>query len=175
MQIQLNQRAVALSAADEPTPLLWWLREAQGLTGTRYGCGEGACGACTVHLDGEPVRACLTPCGAAAGRALTTIEGLAPGERLHPVQQAWLELRVPQCGYCQSGQMMGAAALLARHPQPTDAQIDEAMAGHLCRCGSYDRIRAGIHRAAKLMQANAPTPMHASETAPVQAPAEAAR
>jgi isoquinoline 1-oxidoreductase alpha subunit len=171
MQIELNRQTVALPAADEATPLLWWLREAQGLTGTRYGCGEGACGACTVHLDGEPVRACLTPCGAAAGHALTTIEGLARGERLHPVQQAWLELRVPQCGYCQSGQMMGAAALLAHNPRPTDAQIDEAMAGHLCRCGTYDRIRAGIHRAAMLMQASATAPMQASATAPMHASA----
>jgi isoquinoline 1-oxidoreductase alpha subunit len=151
MHIELNRRAVPVDAADDAVPLLWWLRETQGLTGTRFGCGEGACGACTVHLDGHPVRACLTPCGSAAGRSLTTIEGLAHGERLHAVQQAWLDLRVPQCGYCQSGQMMGAAALLARHPQPTDAQIDEAMAGHLCRCGTYDRIRAAIHHAARLM------------------------
>ena len=149
MQIQLNQRAVAIATADEPTPLLWWLREAQGLTGTRYGCGEGACGACTVHLDGEPVRACLTPSGAAAGRALTTIEGLARGERLHPVQQAWLDLRVPQCGYCQSGQVMNAAALLKQNKRPSDAQIDAAMAGNVCRCGTYQRIRAAIHDAAK--------------------------
>jgi len=151
MQIELNRQTVPLDRADEAVPLLWWLRESQGLTGTRYGCGEGACGACTVHLGGEPVRACLTPCGAAVGQALTTIEGLVQDGRLHPVQQAWLALQVPQCGYCQSGQMMGAAALLARYPRPTDAQIDEAMAGHLCRCGTYNRVRAAIHHAARLL------------------------
>ncbi len=150
MQIQLNRQTVALDDARGHEPLLWWLRADQGLTGTRYGCGQGVCGACTVHLDGQPVRACITPCSAAAGRALTTLEGLAQGGALHPVQQAWLELAVAQCGYCQGGQIMGAAALLASTPEPSDAQIDAAMAGHLCRCGTYDRIRAAIHRAAQI-------------------------
>ena len=150
MRIKLNRHAQPLDDARGHEPLLWWLREDQGLTGTRYGCGQGVCGACTVHLDGQPARACITPCSAAQGRELTTIEGLAQGESLHPVQQAWLELAVAQCGYCQSGQIMGAAALLAGTPEPTDAQIDAAMAGHLCRCGTYDRIRAAIHRAAQI-------------------------
>lgn len=151
MELQLNQQTVALPPEQQTHPLLWWLREERGLTGTRFGCGQGVCGACTVHLDGQAVRACITPCHAAAGHRVTTIEGLAPSaDNLHPVQQAWLELAVAQCGYCQSGQIMGAAALLAQHPQPTDAQIDAAMAGHLCRCGSYERIRAAIHRAAQI-------------------------
>ncbi|HEY0818761.1 MAG TPA: (2Fe-2S)-binding protein, partial [Rhizobacter sp.] len=126
------------------------LREERGLTGTRYGCGPGVCGACTVHLDGQAVRSCITPCSAADGRELTTIEGLARGDLLHPVQQAWLELAVAQCVYCQSGQIMGAAALLASTRNPNDEQIDAAMAGHLCRCGTYERVRAAIHRAAQI-------------------------
>lgn len=156
MDILLNDQPAPLPAGQQSQPLLWWLRETRGLTGTRYGCGQGVCGACTVHLDGQAVRACLTPCEAAAGRRLTTIEGLAgrTPDALHPVQQAWLALAVPQCGYCQSGQIMGAAALLAEHPQPTDAQIDAAMNGHLCRCGTYDRIRAAIHHAAALAGAS---------------------
>lgn len=129
-------------------PLLWALRDVLGLTGTKFGCGRGLCGACTVHLDGEPVRACLTPLSVAAGRKVTTIEGLAPAGGLHPVQQAWLAEGVVQCGYCQSGQIMSAAALLAANPQPSDADIDNAMSGNLCRCGTYPRIRAAIHRAA---------------------------
>lgn len=156
MELQLNHQTVAVAAAEEGMPLLWWLRETRGLTGTRFGCGQGVCGACTVHLDGQAVRACLTPCAAAAGREVTTIEGLAGGT-LHPVQQAWIALGVPQCGYCQSGQIMGAAALLARTPRPTDADIDAAMNGHLCRCGSYERIRAAIHHAAALLAAGSPT------------------
>lgn len=156
MELQLNHRTVAVAAAEESMPLLWWLRETRGLTGTRFGCGQGVCGACTVHLDGQAVRACLTPCAAAAGREVTTIEGLAGGT-LHPVQQAWIALGVPQCGYCQSGQIMGAAALLARTPRPTDADIDAAMNGHLCRCGSYERIRAAIHHAAALLAASSST------------------
>ncbi len=130
-------------------PLLWVIREKIGLTGTKFGCGVAQCGACTVHLDGRPVRACVTPVSDAAGRAVTTIEGLAESG-LHPVQQAWIAEEVPQCGYCQSGQIMSAAALLARNPAPTDADIDEAMAGNICRCGTYQRIRAAIHRAAGL-------------------------
>lgn len=154
MNILLNRQTVALPDIQATRPLLWWLREDQGLTGTRYGCGQGVCGACTVHLDGEPVRSCITPCAAAAGRRITTIEGLSDNGRLHAVQQAWIDLAVPQCGYCQSGQLMAAAALLVRHPRPTDAQIDEALAGHLCRCGTYDRIRAAIHAAAASMGAS---------------------
>lgn len=146
----LNGERIALDPARRDMPLLWWLREDRGLTGTRFGCGQAACGACTVHLDGAPVRACVTPCATAAGRHVTTIEGLARGGTLHPVQRAWIELRVPQCGYCQSGQMMAAAALIAVHPVPTDDQIDAAMNGLLCRCGTYDRIRAAIHLAARL-------------------------
>lgn len=150
MRFTLNRQPQALADDQGEQPILWWLREDKGLTGTRYGCGQGVCGACTVHLDGQAVRSCITPCSAAGGRELTTIEGLARGDRLHPVQQAWLELAVAQCGYCQSGQIMGAAALLAATPDPSDEQIDAAMAGHLCRCGTYDRVRAAIHRAAQI-------------------------
>ena len=146
----LNGERAAFDPSRRDMPLLWWLREDRGLTGTRFGCGQAACGACTVHLDGAPVRSCVTPCGAAAGRQVTTIEGLARDGVLHPVQRAWIELRVPQCGYCQSGQMMAAAALIAQHPRPTNAQIGAAMNGLLCRCGSYGRIRAAIHLAARL-------------------------
>jgi isoquinoline 1-oxidoreductase alpha subunit len=152
MDTTLNGTPTPLPDERAGMPLLWWLREDRALTGTRYGCGQAACGACTVHLDGAAIRSCITPCSAAAGRRLTTIEGLARGDTLHPVQRAWIELRVPQCGYCQSGQIMGAAALLAATPAPSDAQIDAAMAGHLCRCGTYDRIRAAIHRAAALVR-----------------------
>ena len=134
---------------DPETPLLWVLRDTVGLTGTKYGCGVALCGACTVHVDGEPLRSCVTPVTAVSGRKITTIEGLS-ADRSHPVQQAWIELDVPQCGYCQSGQIMSAAALLEKKPKPTDADIDEAMSGNLCRCGTYQRIRAAIHRAAQL-------------------------
>lgn len=147
--LELNGLPVPLPAARRDMALLWWLREDRALTGTRFGCGHAACGACTVHLDGEPVRACVTPCGAAAGRRVTTIEGLARGSELHPVQRAWIALAVPQCGYCQSGQMMAAAAMIAAHPRPADEQIDAAMNGLLCRCGTYERIRAAIHLAAR--------------------------
>ncbi len=128
-------------------PLLWVLRDELGLTGTKFGCGLGLCGACTVHVDGAETRSCSTDVGAVDGKAITTIEGLA-GEKLHPVQQAWLDADVSQCGYCQPGQIMTAAALLARKPHPTDAEIDDAMSGNLCRCGTYARIRTAIHRAA---------------------------
>jgi aerobic-type carbon monoxide dehydrogenase small subunit (CoxS/CutS family) len=131
------------------TPLLWALRDGLELTGTKYGCGVAQCGACTVHLDGQPVRSCVTPAAAAAGRTVTTIEGLHPRAE-HPLQKAWVEEQVPQCGYCQSGQIMSAAALLARTPTPTDRDIDEAMAGNICRCGTYQRLRKAIHRAAAL-------------------------
>ncbi|MFI4880056.1 MAG: (2Fe-2S)-binding protein [Steroidobacterales bacterium] len=134
---------------DADTPLLWVLRDTLSLTGTKFGCGMALCGACTVHLDGAPIRSCVTPVSAVSGRKITTIEGLST-DRSHPVQKAWIELDVPQCGYCQSGQIMSAVALLAQTAQPTDEQIDAAMAGNICRCGTYQRIRAAIHRAAQL-------------------------
>jgi isoquinoline 1-oxidoreductase alpha subunit len=136
---------------DPDLPLLWVLRERLSLTGTKYGCGIAQCGACTVHLDGKPVPACVTPVSAAVGKRITTIEGLGMPDRPHPVQVAWTEIGVPQCGYCQSGQIMSAAALLAENPSPTDADIDAAMARNLCRCGTYLRIRQGIKKAAALM------------------------
>jgi isoquinoline 1-oxidoreductase subunit alpha len=135
-------------------PLLWVLRERLGLTGTKYGCGIAVCGACTVHVDGQAIRSCVTPASAVAGSKVTTIEGLSPRTD-HPVQRAWIELDVPQCGYCQSGQIMSAVALLARKPAPTDTDIDDAMAGNICRCGTYQRIRAAIHRAAALKKGGA--------------------
>jgi len=133
--------------AQPDTPLLWVLRDNLGLTGTKFGCGIAQCGACTVHLDGESVRSCSITISKAAGKRITTIEGLAPN-RSHPLQRAWIELDVPQCGYCQSGQIMSAAALLRKHPRPSDANIDAAMSGNICRCGTYQRVRAAIHRAA---------------------------
>jgi isoquinoline 1-oxidoreductase alpha subunit len=132
---------------DPEMPILWVLRDVLGVTGVKYGCGEALCGACVVHLDGRPVRACVTPIRRAAGKAVTTIAGLAPAGD-HPLQRAWIELGVPQCGFCQAGQIMTAAALLATTPQPTDDEIDRAMAGNLCRCGTYPRIRAAIKKAA---------------------------
>jgi len=146
--LNVNKREYTADARPD-TPLLWVLRDSLGLTGTKYGCGMALCGACTVHLDGEPVRSCVTPLSAARGRAVTTIEGLAPNSD-HPVQRAWVQEEVAQCGYCQPGQIMSAAALLARTPTPSDADIDAAMAGNLCRCGTYQRIRRAIHAAAKL-------------------------
>ena len=130
------------------TPLLWVLRDTLGFTGTKYGCGIGLCGACTVHLDGEASRSCVTPVSEAVGRKITTIEGLSP-DGSHPVQRAWIAEKVPQCGYCQPGQIMAAAALLAKNPNPSDADIDAAMSGNLCRCGTYQRIRRAIHRVAE--------------------------
>ena len=132
---------------DPEMPLLWVLRDILGLTGTKYGCGEALCGSCTVHLDDHAVRACVTPVRRAEGKAVTTIEGLSK-DGTHPLQQAWLALRVPQCGYCQAGQLMSAAALLMKKPKPTDDEIDASMAGNLCRCGTYPRIRAAIKKAA---------------------------
>ena len=131
------------------TPLLWVIRDVLNLHGTKYGCGIGQCGACTVHLNGQAVRSCLTPISAAANARILTIEGLSP-DGAHPLQQAWRDVDVPQCGYCQAGQIMSAAALLAKHPKPTDEQIDEAMNGNLCRCGTYVRIREAIHKAASM-------------------------
>jgi aerobic-type carbon monoxide dehydrogenase small subunit (CoxS/CutS family) len=146
LTIQVNGRSRGVEVPPE-TPLLWVLRDELGLTGTKYGCGIGACGACTVHLAGQPMRSCSLAASAVGDRAVVTIEGLSP-ELRHPVQQAWIEEDVPQCGYCQAGQIMSAAALLARVAQPTDQQIDDAMSGNLCRCGTYSRIRQAIHRAA---------------------------
>ena len=130
-------------------PLLWVLRDLLGLTGTKFGCGIAQCGACTVHVDGKPLRSCVTPVSALEGKQITTIEALS-ADATHPVQRAWAELDVVQCGYCQSGQILSAAALLAAKPNPTDADIDAAMSGNLCRCGNYPRIRAAVHRAAEL-------------------------
>ena len=130
-------------------PLLWVLRDTLGLTGTKFGCGMSLCGACTVHINGQAVRSCVTPISSVAGKTVVTIEGLSANTS-HPIQQAWIEQDVPQCGYCQSGQIMTAAALLAKTSRPTDADIDEAMHGNICRCGTYDTIRAAIHRAAEI-------------------------
>lgn len=150
MAFTLNVNGNAYEVDAEPeTPLLWVLRDNIGLTGTKFACGIAQCGACTVHLDGQPVRSCSTTAASAVGREITTIEGLSE-DSSHPVQQAWIEDTVPQCGYCQSGQIMSAVALLARSPDPTDAEIDSAMAGNLCRCATYNRIRAAIHRAAEI-------------------------
>jgi len=131
---------------DPDMPLLWALRDVVGLTGTKFGCGVAQCGACTVHLDGNPIRSCVTSVSEVAGKSITTIEGISP-DRTHVIQQAWIAEQVPQCGYCQSGQIMAAAALLEKKPKPTDADIDRAMSGNICRCGTYQRIRRAIHRA----------------------------
>ena len=149
MDLLVNGKTVTVDAPSD-MPLLWALRDLAGLTGTKFGCGIAQCGACTVHVDGAPVRSCSVTVGSLAGRKITTIEGLAAGGNDHPVQQAWLELNVPQCGYCQAGQLMTAAALLDRNSDPSDADIDRAMQGNLCRCGTYVRIRQAIHRAAEL-------------------------
>lgn len=146
MKIRVNNQDHTVEA-DPEMPLLWVLRDVLGLTGTKYGCGEALCGTCTVHIDGKAVRSCVTPIRRVEGKAVTTIEGLAPGAN-HPLQKAWLELRVPQCGYCQAGQIMTAASLLAVKPKPTHAEIDASLAGNLCRCGTYPRIRAAIRKAA---------------------------
>ena len=140
--------------ADVPpdVPLLWVIREHLKLTGTKFGCGIGMCGACTVHVDGQAQRSCILPVGDARGQKITTIEGLSDGNGLHPVQQAWIADDVPQCGYCHSGQIMAAAALLSKNPRPSDADIDRAMTGNICRCGTYQRIRRAIHRAAETME-----------------------
>ena len=142
--LTINAQPVQVDA-DPETPLLWVLRDHLGMTGTKFGCGKALCGACTVHVDGAPVRSCSVPLSAVANAKIRTIEGLSK-DRSHPVQKAWMELDVPQCGYCQSGQIMSAVALLAQTPTPTDADIDAAMAGNICRCGTYRRIRAAIHR-----------------------------
>ncbi len=149
--LQVNGRSHEVDVVPE-TPLLWVLRDNLDLVGTKFGCGIGQCAACTVHLDGTPARACLTPVSAVGSAKVTTIEGLS-ADGQHPLQRAWCELDVAQCGYCQPGQLMSAAALLAQNPNPSDGDIDEAMAGNICRCATYFRIRAGIHRAAELMAA----------------------
>ncbi len=146
IRLTVNGKAYDIDV-DEDTPLLWAIRENVGLTGTKYGCGIAQCGACTVHIDGVATRACALPAGDAVGKQITTIEGLAQNGALHPVQQAWLQGDIPQCGYCQSGMMMAVAALLKEKPKPTDADIDAAIS-NICRCGTYQRVRAGIHAAA---------------------------
>jgi len=148
IRLNVNGKDTAVDV-DADMPLLWVLRDTLGLTGTKFGCGMALCGACTVHVEGRPVRSCVTAVSAASGKKVTTIEGLSR-DSSHPVQRAWIELDVPQCGYCQSGQIMSAAALLAATSQPSDAEIDTAMSGNICRCGTYQRIRAAIHRAAEL-------------------------
>jgi isoquinoline 1-oxidoreductase subunit alpha len=144
----VNARRVTLEVHPS-TPLLWVLRDNLGLTGTKYGCGMAQCGACTVHVDGQAIRSCVMPVGRVAGKDVTTIEGLSP-ELSHPLQRAWLEIDVPQCGYCQSGQIMSAAALLRQKPNPTGDDVDEALSGNICRCGTYYRIRRAVHRGAEL-------------------------
>lgn len=151
-KINLNGKEQAVNEVDPNTPLLWVLRDTVGLVGTKYGCGIAQCGACTVHLDGVPVRSCSTPISSVGDKKVTTIEGLADGDKLTAVQQAWVELDVPQCGYCQAGQIMSATALLENNPKPSDADIDAAMSGNFCRCGTYTRIRAAIHNAAEKIQ-----------------------
>jgi isoquinoline 1-oxidoreductase alpha subunit len=148
--LKVNGQTLETDAAPD-TPLLWVLRDHLGLTGTKFGCGKSLCGACTVHVDGSAIRSCVTLVSTVVGKDIRTIEGLS-ANRSHPVQKAWLELDVPQCGYCQSGQIMAASALLAQNPAPSDADIDTAMSGNICRCGTYPRIRAAIHRAAELMK-----------------------
>ena len=150
MQMTVNGVRREVDAPDD-MPLLWVLRDRLGLTGTKFGCGMAQCGACTVHVNGEPLRSCVMPVSAVAGQSITTIEGLS-NDGTHPVQKAWAEADVVQCGYCQSGQIMSAVALLAAKPKPTDADIDAALTGNICRCGTYQRVRAAIHRAAELMK-----------------------
>lgn len=151
LKLKVNRQEHAVDVSPD-TPLLWVVRETLGLTGTKFGCGIAQCGACVVHLDGEAVRSCVTPVSRAVGKEVTTIEGLA-AEFAHPLQQAWIEEDVPQCGYCQSGQIMSAAILLRESASPSDADVDDCMAGNICRCGTYQRIRAAIHRAAKMKAA----------------------
>jgi len=158
-RLNVNGRSSTVDVSPD-TPLLWVIRDVLNLKGTKYGCGIGQCGACTVHLDGRPTRSCITPIAVAAKAQITTLEGLSP-EGTHPLQVAWQELDVPQCGYCQAGQIMSAAALLAKTPKPTDQDIDTAMSGNLCRCGTYVRIRQAIHKAAQM----ALPPGHPTQTA----------
>jgi len=148
-EFTLNGKTTTIDA-EADMPLLWAIRDLVGLTGTKYGCGQGLCGACTVHIDGVAMRSCITPLASVAGKSITTIEGLSQSGD-HPVQQAWIQNNVPQCGYCQPGQIMSASALLASNSNPSDADIDRAMSGNLCRCGTYVRIRKAIHDAADIM------------------------
>jgi isoquinoline 1-oxidoreductase subunit alpha len=148
IQLNINGKTTQLDIADD-TPILWALRDAAGLTGTKFGCGMALCGACTVHLDGEPIRSCVTPVSVASGKKITTIEAMESDTVGKAVQTAWIDLGVPQCGYCQSGQIMSATALLRKTHNPNDKQIDEAMSGNICRCGTYTRIRAAIKQAAQ--------------------------
>ncbi|HEX5421668.1 MAG TPA: (2Fe-2S)-binding protein [Gammaproteobacteria bacterium] len=148
MQLNVNGRSYNVDDVDPATPLLWVLRDTLGLIGTKYGCGIGQCSACTVHLEGQPIQSCQLPVQSAVGRKVTTIEGIAKDGKLHPVQEAWISEDVPQCGYCQAGQIMSAVALLERNPRPTDEDIDNAMSRNLCRCATYNRIRKAIHVAA---------------------------
>jgi len=152
IRFTLNGKAQSVDV-DPRMPLLWVLRDTLNLTGTKFGCGMALCGACTVHIEGEATRSCVTPVSDVAGKKVTTIEGLS-ADVSHPVQKAWIELDVPQCGYCQSGQIMSAAALLAKNPRPTQAEVDDAMSGNICRCGTYQRIRQAIQRAAQMQAAS---------------------
>jgi isoquinoline 1-oxidoreductase alpha subunit len=154
VKLKVNGKEVTVEVPDD-VPLLWVLREELGLNGTKFGCGKALCGSCTVHVDGKPRRSCVMAVSTAQGHDVTTIEHLAGDGALHPVQQAWIELNVVQCGYCQSGQIMQAAALLEHNPEPSDDDIDAAMSANLCRCGTYPRIRAAVHRAAELMKEDA--------------------
>src|ERR1700680_5317397 len=153
IQLMVNGKT---QSVDVPAnmPLLWVLRDTLGMTGTKFGCGVALCGACTVHIEGEATRSCITPISSVAGKKVTTIEGISP-DRSHPVQRAWIEVDVPQCGYCQSGQIMSAVALLAKNPKHNDTEIDDAMTGNICRCGTYQRIREAVHHAADLLKASA--------------------
>ena len=146
IRFRLNGVDQALDC-DPEMPILWAIRDLCGLTGTKYGCGQALCGACTVHIDGEPVRSCVTPMRRAENKSITTIEGLSH-DGSHPLQRAWIDLAVPQCGFCQAGQIMTAAALLSKNPKPSDAEIDQSLAGNICRCGTYNRIRAAVKKAA---------------------------
>jgi isoquinoline 1-oxidoreductase subunit alpha len=154
IKFTLNGKAQAVDVPAQ-MPLLWVLRDTLGMTGTKFGCGMALCGACTVHQNGQAIRACITPISSVAGKNITTIEGLSP-DSTHAVQKAWTELDVPQCGYCQSGQIMAAVALLAKKARPSDADIDEVMRGNICRCGTYQSIRAAIHRASEILTAETP-------------------
>jgi aerobic-type carbon monoxide dehydrogenase small subunit (CoxS/CutS family) len=170
VRLNINGKEHVVENIDASTPLLWVLRDHLDLTGTKYGCGKSLCGTCTVHVGGNAVRSCTLPVTSVVGRPIKTIEGLAePDGKLHPLQQAWIEHDVPQCGYCQAGQIMSAAALLEKNPKPTDADIDAAMAGNLCRCATYVRIRAAIHSAAAKLAA-----MHGGASVPAAAAAMAA-
>jgi isoquinoline 1-oxidoreductase alpha subunit len=153
MRLKVNGKEYTAEDVDGATPLLWVLRDTLGLVGTKYGCGIGVCGACTVHLDGQAVRSCLVPASSVESQAITTIEGLAPSEEaLHPLQRAWIDEDVAQCGYCQAGQIMAAAALLAKNGDPSDADVDQALSGNLCRCGTYPRIRTAVRQAAAVLR-----------------------